>query len=142
MTNRALRVLFVCVHNAGRSQMAAALANLLSEGTLLAESAGTEPASRAHPTVVEAMREKGLDLSQNRPRLLTQGMLDEADRVITMGCAVEEVCPGALVPAEDWGLEDPADRPLEQVRAIRDQIEARVRQLVAEAQALQRTAGV
>src|SRR3990170_3833069 len=96
------RVLFVCVHNSGRSQMAAALAQHLSKGTVYAESAGTIPSKQVNPVVVQAMREKGIDMSLNKPRLLTQDMVDRAHRVITMGCSIEEACPALFVPSEDW----------------------------------------
>ncbi len=126
------KVLFVCVHNAGRSQMAEALFNHYATGKAQAFSAGTQPASHVNSTVAEAMREVGIDISAQRPKMLTIEMLDEADRVITMGCAVENVCPAALVPTEDWQLEDPEGKPIEKVREIRDQIEKRVEGLIEE----------
>ncbi len=125
-------VLFVCVRNSGRSQMAEAFANRLASGGALAESAGTTPAERPNPVVVEAMRERGIDLSSNRPKAMTQAMVARADQVITMGCSITEECPAVFVPSEDWGLDDPAGRPIEEVRAIRDEVERRVRQLLAE----------
>ena len=125
-------VLFVCIHNAGRSQMAAGFLERLANGTATAESAGTMPAASVNSVVVTAMREKGIDLSANQPKLLTQEMAAGADRVISMGCSVEEACPSLVVPTEDWALEDPTGKPLEEVRLIRDQIEARVRGLLAE----------
>ena len=105
------RVLFVCVHNSGRSQMAEAFLRHLSQGDFEAQSAGTIPSGHVNPVVTEAMREKGIDLSLNRPKLLTQGMVERADRVITMGCSIEEACPAVFVPSEDWGLEDPKSSP-------------------------------
>jgi arsenate reductase len=126
------RLLFVCVHNAGRSQMAAAFAQQLSQGKVLAESAGTMPADQVNPVVVAVMQERGLDLSLARPKLLTPQLVQQADRVISMGCAVAEACPAVFVPVEDWGLPDPAGKPLEEVRRIRDEIEHRVRTLLAE----------
>ena len=90
-------VLFVCVHNSGRSQMAEAFFNRVAKGRTIAYSAGTQPGDQVNPTVVQAMSELGIDLSQKRPLLLTQYMLDVAERVITMGCNVEEACPANLV---------------------------------------------
>ena len=125
------RVLFVCVHNAGRSQMARAYLRVLSDGGVHAESAGTMPAPGINPVVVEAMKEKGIDITEERPKLLTQDMVEEADRVITMGCSVEDACPAVLMPTEDWALEDPQGKSLDDVRRIRDDIERRVRDLIA-----------
>ena len=130
------RVLFVCVHNSGRSQMAAALLNQMAGGKAVAESAGTEPGKVVNPNAVKAMAELGMDLSGARPKLLTQEMVDRADRVITMGCSVEESCPAVFLPnVEDWGLEDPAGKPLDKVREIRDEIVRRVQALLREVQA-------
>ena len=126
------RVLFVCVHNAGRSQMARAYLRALSDGRVHAESAGTEPASQVNPVVVEAMKEKGIDVSEEQPRLLTQDMADAADRIITMGCSVQDACPAVFMPTEDWALEDPQGKSLDDVRRIRDDIERRVRDLIAD----------
>jgi arsenate reductase len=125
------RVLFVCVHNSGRSQMAEALLKHYSQGSVEVESAGTFPAERVNPVVTEAMREKGIDLSLNTPKLVSQEMVDRAAIVITMGCSIEEACPAVFEPSEDWGLEDPSGKPLEEVRAIRDEIGERVRRLIA-----------
>jgi arsenate reductase len=124
-------VLFVCLHNAGRSQMAQALFEHASAGAHTAESAGTTPAARIHPEVVEVMRELGIDLSDRRPKLLTAAMAERADLVVTMGCG--DRCP--YIPGRrylDWGLPDPSGRPIEQVRAIRDEIAQRTRQLLAQ----------
>lgn len=130
------RVLFVCVHNSGRSQMAEALLNRMADGKAVAESAGTEPTEAVNPNAVKAMQELGIDISTARPKLLTQEMVDRADRVITMGCSVEESCPALFLPnVEDWGLEDPAGKPLEKVRGIRDEIVRRVQALLQETQA-------
>jgi arsenate reductase len=123
-------VLFVCVHNAGRSQMAAALLERLGQGSVRVRSAGTEPIDRIHPGVVEAMREVGIDVAERRPRRLEDGSVREADVVITMGCG--DACP--VYPGkryEDWDLPDPSGKPLEEVRAIREEIERRVRGLLA-----------
>ena len=125
-------VLFVCVHNAGRSQMAAALLSALSGGEAVALSAGTMPAERVHPEVVEAMREIALDFGGAIPQLVTEEMLEGAERVITMGCNVDDACPGAVFHSEDWGLPDPKGRPMDEVRAIRDTIRARVLELLDE----------
>jgi len=125
-------VLFVCVHNAGRSQMAEAFFNHLAKGRVQAHSAGTQPSS-LNPTVVEAMREVGIDISKNKPKLMTLEMAEQADRVITMGCGgIEGACPGAIVQAEDWGLEDPRGKSLEVIRKIRDEIKERVTMLLNE----------
>ena len=123
------RVLFVCGQNAGRSQMAAALFNRHAQGRAWADSAGTRPASRVHPEVVQAMREIGVDLSAAIPQLMTADLAEGAARVITMGCADGE-CPVVSAPVEDWALPDPAGQPLATVRAIRDDVDRRVRSLV------------
>jgi arsenate reductase len=118
-------VLFVCVHNAGRSQMAAALLQRHAGGRVAVRSAGSEPADRLNPRVLEAMNEIGIDLRAEVPKLLTDEYVREADLVITMGCG--DACP--VYPGkryEDWELEDPAGKDLETVRRIRDEIDARV----------------
>ncbi len=113
--------------------MAEALFNHLAGGRAVAESAGTEPGSTVNPNAVRAMAEMGIDMAGAKPRLLTQEMVDRADRVFTMGCSVAESCPAIFLPnVEDWGLEDPAGQPLERVREIRDQIAGRVRRLLAD----------
>jgi arsenate reductase len=125
------RVLFVCLHNAGRSQMSRALFERAANGRHQAESAGTTPAERVHPEVVTAMEELGLDVSGERPRRLTQEMTERADVVVTMGCGDE--CP--YIPGKrylDWDLPDPKGRPLEEVREVRDEIERRVGELAEE----------
>ena len=132
MHDKPMKVLFLCVHNAGRSQMAAAFAREYGGASIDAVSAGTMPSERVHPVVVEAMLECGIDISGARPKLLTDEMASEADRAITMGCAIEDVCPAGLVETEDWGLEDPSGKPIERVREIRDEIERRVRALLGE----------
>ena len=123
-------VLFACVHNAGRSQMAAALFNQLADPSKAhAISAGTNPGTRVHPEVVEAMREVGVDLSNAATTKLTPDLANQAQVLITMGCGDE--CP--FVPGarrDDWPLDDPKGRPLAQVRVIRDQIRQRVEQLI------------
>ncbi len=125
-------VLFVCVHNAGRSRMAEAFFNELSGGRYRGVSAGTEPADRPHPEVVAAMKEAGLEIEQRPGKTLTPELANSAHRVIGMGCAVEEACPALRVPLEDWELNDPKGRSNEEVAEIRDEIERRVRNLIAE----------
>jgi arsenate reductase len=125
------RVLFVCLHNAGRSQMSEALFARAAAGHHAARSAGTTPGERVHPEVVEAMRELGIDLSHRVPRKLADTDAEWADVVVTMGCGDE--CP--YVPGKrylDWELEDPKGRPLDEVRATRDEIERRVLELIDE----------
>lgn len=124
-------VLFVCVHNAGRSQMAAALVKLRSGGRVHVRSAGSTPASEINPAVVEAMEELGVDLNEEFPKPLTDEVVRAADVVITMGCG--DACP--IYPGkryEDWELEDPEGKGLETVRRIRDEIDRRVQKLVGE----------
>src|SRR5919201_5253856 len=124
-------VLFVCVHNAGRSQMAAGLVKLRSEGRVHVRSAGSAPGEQINPAVVEAMSELGVDLNEEFPKPLTDEFVQAADVVVTMGCG--DACP--IYPGkryEDWELEDPAGQPVEVVRRIRDEIDARVQALLAE----------
>ncbi len=125
------KLLFVCVHNAGRSQMAEALANRYG---LKASSAGTVPASKVNPIVVQAMKEIGIDLSSRTPKMLTVEMINEASLVVTMGCSVEEVCPRPMLARMqkklvDWNLPDPEGKSIDDVRKIRDEVEMRVKQL-------------
>jgi arsenate reductase len=127
----ATRALFVCLHNAGRSQMSEALFSRAAEGRHEARSAGTTPAERVHSEVVEAMSELGIDLSGRRPHKLTRADAEWADVVVTMGCGDE--CP--FIPGKrylDWDLPDPQGQSLEAVRTTRDEIEHRARALVAE----------
>jgi arsenate reductase len=124
-------VLFVCLHNAGRSQMSQALFEREAGEEHTAASAGTTPADRVHPEVVEVMRELGIDLADRRPQLLTRELAQDADVVVTMGCG--DQCP--YIPGKryiDWDLPDPKGRPIDEVRATRDDIAARVRQLIDE----------
>jgi protein-tyrosine-phosphatase len=126
-----VNVLFVCLHNAGRSQMSAALFERASDGRHSAESAGTTPAEHVHPEVVEAMREVGIDLSEKTPQLLTTELAERADVVVTMGCG--DACP--YIPGKryiDWNLPDPKGRPLADVRRLRDDINRRVVELAHE----------
>jgi arsenate reductase len=124
-------VLFVCLHNAGRSQMSQALFERAAAGKHIALSAGTTPGTRVHPEVVEAMRELGIDLSDRAPQLLTHELAEQADVVVTMGCG--DQCP--FIPGKrylDWDLPDPKERPVEEVRRTRDDISRRVGQLISE----------
>jgi arsenate reductase (thioredoxin) len=124
-------VLFVCVHNAGRSQMAAGLVKLRSEGRIHVRSAGSAPGDEINPAVVEAMNELGVDMSEEFPKPLTDEVVRAADIVITMGCG--DACP--IYPGkkyEDWQLDDPEGKDLPAVRAIRDEIDARVQELIRE----------
>ncbi|MDG6899491.1 MAG: arsenate reductase ArsC [Nitrososphaerota archaeon] len=130
------RFLFVCVENAGRSQMAEAFAR---RAGLDAASAGTVPAGSVNRVVIEAMAEKGLDLSANEPKMLSFEMIDRADVVVTMGCSVEKVCPRPMLDrmqkkVVDWGLEDPKAKGLPEIRRIRDEIERMVEELARFAQ--------
>jgi arsenate reductase len=124
-------VLFVCLHNAGRSQMSQALFERATDGRHRALSAGTTPAEHLHPEVIEAMRELGIDLSDRRPQLLTHQLAEQADLIVTMGCG--DQCP--YIPGKrylDWNLPDPKDRPISEVRATRDEITRRVNSLIEE----------
>ena len=128
------KVLFVCVRNSGRSQMAEAFLNQMAKGKGKAYSAGTQPADRVNPVVIEVMSEVGIDISGRKPEALTMDMVKKADRMITMGCGEEAgaVCPASYIETEDWALEDPEGKTLEQVRKIRDEIKSRVIRLLAE----------
>ena len=124
-----LSVLFVCVHNAGRSQMAAAYLHHLAEGQIEVRSAGSMPAYQVNPEAVEAMREEGIDMSAETPKILTTEAVQASDVVITMGCG--DTCP--IFPGkryEDWKLEDPAGQGVAAVRPIRDEIRARIETLI------------
>lgn len=129
MSDRRPTILFVCVHNAGRSQMAAGLTRKLGGDRVVVRSAGSDPAETVNPAAVEAMVEVGIDLHDAAPRLLETDAVRAADVIVTMGCG--DACP--VFPGkryEDWDLDDPAGRPLEEVRAIRDDIQARVERLM------------
>jgi arsenate reductase (thioredoxin) len=127
------KILFVCVENAGRSQMAEAFAKKYGEGKIDVSSAGNKPAEKVNPVVVEAMKEKGIDISQNKPTLITFEMAQEPDLIVTMGCNDQGVCPGPFFkPTVDWKLEDPKGKTIEKVRAIRDEIEKRIVALINE----------
>jgi len=125
------KVLFVCVENAGRSQMAEAFARQYG---LDASSAGTLPSSKINPVVVEAMKERGINFSDYKPKMLTDKMIEDADYVVTMGCRAQDVCPKPLVvkmekKLVDWQIQDPKDKPIEEVRKIRSEIETKVIEL-------------
>ncbi len=125
------KVLFVCVENAGRSQMAEAFARYYGNGRVEALSAGTMPSNGVNPMAVEVMQEKAIDISKNKPKLITTQMVQEADIIIVMGCSAEGFCPAPLLnKVVDWGIEDPKGKPIEKVREIRDEIERRVRTLL------------
>lgn len=134
------KIVFVCIHNSGRSQMAEAFAKKLGAGRIIAESAGTAPGGSLNPQAVAVMEEIGYDLSVHYPKVMTPKMVESADKVITMGCGVDLddiehggiVCPAVFVESEDWGLEDPKGQPIEKVRDIRDQIKTRVEKLIEE----------
>jgi arsenate reductase len=131
MNENVPEVLFVCVHNAGRSQMAAGILRRAGADRVRVLSAGSEPADRLNPAVVDAMNEIGIDISAEQPKKLETDMVRESDVVITMGCG--DACP--IFPGkryEDWDLEDPSGKDLETVRGIRDQIETRVDELLAD----------
>jgi protein-tyrosine-phosphatase len=124
-------VLFVCVHNAGRSQMAAALLERHAAGAVVVRSAGSTPADEINPAVLDAMAEVGIDLSKEVPKLLTTQAVEGSDVVVTMGCG--DACP--VFPGKrylEWELDDPSGKPIDEVRAIRDQIDERVKSLVRE----------
>jgi arsenate reductase (thioredoxin) len=123
-------ILFICVHNSGRSQMAEAFFNQMAKGKARAISAGSQPANEVNPAVAEAMLEEGIDISRNKPKLLTPKMMDGVDMAITMGC--QDACPYTTVKTEDWGLEDPKGKSLEQVKKIRDEIKERVKKLLVQ----------
>ncbi|MBI4729108.1 MAG: arsenate reductase ArsC [Acidobacteria bacterium] len=128
---RVPRALFVCTHNAGRSQIAEALFNAYAGGRARATSAGTQPVAALNIAVVAAMAEAGYDIISAKPKPLSAEMIAQADRVITMGCGDDPSCP-AVEADEDWGIDDPAAAPMPKVREIRDQIARRVRALLRE----------
>ncbi len=112
--------------------MAEAFFNQMAKGKAKGFSAGTQPADKVNPAVVEVMREVGMDISHRKPKMLTFDMLEDVDRVITMGCGVEGVCPANFVPTEDWQLENPEGKPIERVRQIRGEVKARIEKLIKE----------
>ena len=128
------KILFVCVHNSARSQMAEAFFNALSRRKGLAISAGTRPAKNINATVLKVMKESGLDIVNQKPKLLSLEMLKESDLVIAMGCNIAEACPISFTPAEDWEVPDPEGKSIAEVRLIRNEIESKVRKLIDEMQ--------
>ena len=125
------KILFVCVENAGRSQMAEAFAKKFGSDEFAVSSAGNKPAEKVNPVVAEVMIEKGIDISTNKPKMLTFQMAQDADLIVTMGCNDQGVCPGPFFkPTIDWKIEDPKGKPIERVREIRDEIEQLVKELV------------
>ncbi len=127
------KVLFVCVENAGRSQMAEAIANKYGKDKFIASSAGNKPAEKVNPVVVDAMKELGIDISDNKPKLLTAKMALDVDLIVTMGCNDQGICPGPFFkPTIEWKLEDPKGKPIEKVREIRNEIEQKVKRLIEE----------
>jgi protein-tyrosine-phosphatase len=126
-------MLFVCVENAGRSQIAEGLAKLYGKDKIEAISAGTMPSKEINPLVIQVMQERGIDISKNKPKQITNQMVQEADRIIVMGCSAQGFCPAPLLgKVIDWKIEDPKGKPIEKVREIRDEIEKRVKELVEE----------
>ena len=111
--------------------MAEVFARRLASEAIEVASAGTVPGGEMNPVVVAAMAERGIDISSARPKVIEQAMVDAADLVFTMGCAIDESCPAVFIPSEDWGLDDPAGQPIEVVRRIRDQVESKIRELLA-----------
>ena len=127
------RILFVCVENAGRSQMAEGFAEKYGKGKIEALSAGTMPSREINSLVIQVMQEKGIDISKNEPKLITNQMVQEADEVIVMGCSAQGFCPAPLLgKVIDWNLDDPKGKSLEKVREIRDEIERKVKELIEE----------
>ncbi len=125
------KILFVCVENAGRSQMAEAFAKEYGKGVIVASSAGNKPADNINPLVVEAMKEKGIDISKNKPKLIDFQMANDSDLIVTMGCNDQGICPGPFFkPTIDWKFEDPKGKPIGKVREIRDRIERQVQELI------------
>lgn len=123
-------VLFICIHNAGRSLMAEAFFNHMARSKARALSAGSQPADKVNPAAAQAMNEVGLDISHSKPKLLTLEMMDGVDKAITMGCA--DTCPVTTVETDNWEVGDPKGVPIDRVREIRDDIKARVAGLIKE----------
>jgi len=119
-------VSFICVHNSGRSQMARAFFDRIAKGRMVGLSAGTTPDECVNPDVVQVMREVGIDISAEKPKLMTQDMVDSALRIVTMGCGVEGICPAVSVQTLEWSLDDPKGRIIDEVRRIRDEVQTRV----------------
>lgn len=124
------KVLFVCVQNSGRSQMAEAFLNHMANKKALGISAGTSPAKQVNPEVVNVMEEIGISMKDHYPKGLTPDMFEDVDLVVTMGCGAEGVCPASFVKSDDWNIEDPKGKSLEEIRKIRDEIRERVVALI------------
>jgi arsenate reductase (thioredoxin) len=118
------KILFVCIENAGRSQMAEAFAKKYGDDKFMASSAGNKPSDKVNPIVIEVMKEKGIDISSNKPKEISAKMAMDADLIVTMGCSAQGICPGPFFrPTIEWKLEDPKGQLIEKVREIRDEIE-------------------
>jgi protein-tyrosine-phosphatase len=127
------KILFVCVENAGRSQMAEGFAKYYGDNKVEAMSAGTMPSNEVNPLVIQVMQEKGIDISGNKPKQITMHIVQDADAIIVMGCSAQGFCPAPLLgKVTDWNIEDPKGKPLEKVREIRDEIEKKVRELISQ----------
>ncbi len=125
------KILFVCIENAGRSQMAEAFAKKYGDDKVTTSSAGNKPSDKVNPIVIEAMKEKGIDISSNKPKEINAKMAMDADLIVTMGCSTQGICPGPFFkPTIEWKLEDPKGKPIEKVREIRDIIERQVIDLI------------
>jgi len=131
MSERMKKILFVCVENSARSQMAEGFAKHYGKGKVEVYSAGTNIAKEINPIVVKVMAEKGIDISKQKPKLLDLKIAEQADMIITMGCNLEDMCPTSLLKKViDWGIEGPKGKPIEKVREIRDKIEMKVKELL------------
>lgn len=127
------KILFVCVENAGRSQMAEGFFKKYTHGRFNIQSAGTKPASQINPLVIEAMKEVGIDISKQKTKEMTEEMMYDSDKIVNMGCMDNSFCPTLFLPkVMEWNLSDPKGKSIEDVRKIRDEIEEKVRKLVAE----------
>jgi len=125
------KILFVCIENAGRSQMGEAFAKMYGKDKFEVSSAGNKPADKVNPVVFDVLKEKGIDISTNQPKLITAKKAMDTDLVVTMGCSDQGICPGPFFkPTIEWHLEDPKGKPIEKVREIRDQIERQVQELI------------
>jgi protein-tyrosine-phosphatase len=133
MWQKLKKILFVCVENAGRSQIAEGFVKHYGSSKIEAISAGTMPSKEVNPLVVQVMQEKGIDISKNKPKQIITQMVKDADTIIVMGCSAHGFCPAPLLnKVIDWNIEDPKGKPLEKVREIRDKIEKKVRELIGE----------
>ena len=130
------RVLFVCVHNSARSQIAEAFFNYLAEGRAIAYSAGTQPDKYLSPDVIKVMQEVGIDITGQVPKALTPEMIEQTDKVISMGCGMEDICPASSVSTEDWEIGDPKGESMAKIREIRDEIKVKVTKLMSNSKLL------